>query len=459
MRVRSVTPKPGYTMDGGQVVPVSNVVPFNDGALANIMTGRGTSVDKSSHNFWHFNPMPAGQIAAAYRGSWLMRKVIDIPAQDMTRAGRDWDANEADIEKVEAEEVRLGLWAKLLEAVTLGRLGGGAIVMGLGDDASQPLPANIRPGGLQYLTVLSRWQLTLADMDTDPASPLFGQPAYFMLAGTRSQTIIHPSRVICFKGQSVPSIQNAPWADTFWGDSIVQGVNEAVSNALTASGGFAALIDEAKLDIYKFDQLIETLAREGGQAMIEQRIGLTNTGKSTHRAIALDKEDEWDQRQVTWAGMPDVIKTYYSIVAGAADIPATRLLGKSADGLNATGEGDERNYNAMIAAKQEMDLRPNLFALDAVLLPSAGVKPGAVWKFSPLGTLSEKDEADIENKEADTVSKLVVTGLIPETAMAKVVQNRMIESGRWPGMQDALDEAVNDPEPVDDPSALVATAP
>jgi len=139
--------------------------------------------------------------------------------------------------------------------------------------------------------------------------------------------------------------------------------------------------------------------------------------------------------------MPEVIKTYLSIVAGAADIPATRLLGKSPEGMNATGASDERNYLAMIAAKQHMDLRPPLERLDAVVLPSAGVKPELPWTFSPISTLSEAEQADIELKEAQAIEKLVGLAMVPETAMAKTIQNRLIESGRWPGLKKLIDEA------------------
>src|SRR3546814_6293137 len=119
-RIRSVTPKEGYVFDGRDVIPTrNNVVAIRDG-LANVLTGRGTSVDRSMHGFWHFMPMSAQQIEAAYRGNWLHRKIVDIPAEDMTRAGRDWDAEADEIEEIEAEEKRLGLWQKLHAALTLG---------------------------------------------------------------------------------------------------------------------------------------------------------------------------------------------------------------------------------------------------------------------------------------------------------------------------------------------------
>jgi hypothetical protein len=128
-------------------------------------------------------------------------------------------------------------------------------------------------------------------------------------------------------------------------------------------------------------------------------------------------------------------------VAGAADIPATRLFGKAPDGMNATGEGDLANYFQSIGAKQDMQLRPALQQIDAVMLPSAGVKADLPWAFSTLMVLTEQQQAEIEAKEADTITKIAAVALMPESALAKTVQNRLIESGRWPGLKKLIEEA------------------
>ena len=79
-----------------------------------------------------------------------------------------------------------------------------------------------------------------------------------------------------------------------------------------------------------------------------------------------------------------MVRTFLQVAAGAADIPVTRLLGQSLAGLSATGDSDTRNYYDMIAARQELDLRPQLERLDALLLSAAGIDPGAVrFEFRP----------------------------------------------------------------------------
>lgn len=435
---------------------VSPLRRFADG-LANVLTGRGTTVDRSASNFWIRRFTTAEQVEAAYLSSWLHRKIVDIPAEDMTRAGRDWDTEDGDIEKIEAEEKRLGYWPKLREAVRLGRLGGGAIFIGLGDaDPSQPLPTSIATGQVQYLMVLSRWQLTLGDIDTDVASPNFMQPRFFTIAGMGGSIQIHPSRMVCFHGLPVPAIRMTNVEDRFWGMSVVEACDEAVQNATTATAGFASLIDEAKIDVFRFNGLTDLLLQPDGEDKLTKRVQATTTGKSVHRAVILDKEDEWDQRQLEMTGVRDVIITYDARVAGAADIPATRLFGKSPDGQNSTGESDLANYFQMLGGKQEMMLRPGMERIDAVMLPSAGVDPKLTWQFSTLRVLTEKEWADIENKEALTLKTLVDTGMFSEVALEESFSNRMVESQRWPGYGDKRDEQMKSGEfdPSDEPDDL-----
>src|SRR5690606_27113842 len=147
---------------------------------------------------------------------------------------------------------------------------------------------------------------------------------------------------------------------------ILQTVDDAVKQATTATQGFAALIDEAKVDVFTMPGMYETLAQPGGEEKFMAALQAAAQGKSIWRMLALGEGETWETRTINWAGMPDIIKTYLSIVAGAADIPATRLLGKSPDGMNATGDGDMANYFQMVGSRQERELRPALERLDAV---------------------------------------------------------------------------------------------
>jgi len=72
------------------------------------------------------------QLEAAYRGDWVARKVVDIPAFDATRAWREWQAEQDQVQALERQERAFGLQRKLLSALTKARLyGGAAMVIGV----------------------------------------------------------------------------------------------------------------------------------------------------------------------------------------------------------------------------------------------------------------------------------------------------------------------------------------
>lgn len=446
--------------------------------LANLVSGAGTSADKRTHGFYHWQGNNPQQIEAAYRSSFLMRKAIDLVPFDMTRAGRDWQCDEGDISKIEAEEKRLQVWPKVRQALILGRLGGGLIVMGIGnEDPALPVnPRTLKPGCLRYLHVMNRWQVGLGELVMDPASDLFGQPAYFQInfgSAGKSMVRIHPSRIIAFRGKMAPNLYGGSAEDQFWGDSDVTALMDPVRNADAAMNGFASLIDEAKLDTVTIPGLINLVASAEGEALVIKRVTVANAIKSMHNTRILDggngqpgTMEEWDTRQVAWTGMPEMIRTYLAITATAADVPATRFTGKSPDGMNATGEGDEKNHRTMINARQESDLRPCLDKLDAALLPSAGVAASdATWyRFAPLSEMTEAEAATVFKTKMEAITSLQNTGTIPDIAFTKAVQNTAVEENWLPGLDGALAEItsederfpVPEDEPIEDPNALQA---
>jgi phage-related protein (TIGR01555 family) len=467
-RIVNVRPKPGFLMDGaGEIIPTrSNVVQFTRDRLTSAMSGMGTTADKRVGMFYNFIPLTGEQAEASYRSSWLVRKIVDVPPFDMTREWRDWQAEAPIIEKLEAEEKRLQLKAKCQRALVLARLfGGSAIILGTNDsNPEEPLrPDSVKAGGLTYVHVLSRWQLNEGQQRLNPADQWFGQPDLFTINTNQGQQIkLHPSRVVAFIGQKAPEggfYQSMSW---FWGDSIMQSIGEAVKNADLAQSGFAALIDEAKLDILKIPDLMVLTATQEGTQQVLNRLSAANIGKSSWRALMLDAEEEWQQKQITWAGIPEIISAYLNVVAGAADIPVTRLLGQSPKGLQSTGDGEERDYHSMIRARQNELLGPALDRIDELLIRSAlgSVPTDIYYEFAPLRDMDEKDAATIEGQFATALKARSDTGMFQEDVLAKAELNRMLESGRYPGLETAIEEAENegiaDPtDPAQDPADLL----
>jgi phage-related protein (TIGR01555 family) len=459
-RIVNVRPKAGFLMDGGgDIIPArQNAVQMQhtQDRLTNVMTGQGTSVDGQVFNRYVFLPTTHTDAEAAYRTSWLWRKIIDLPALDMVRSWREWQTDGNNIQAIEAEEKRLRIKEKCKRALILSRLyGGGALFLGTNDpDPSQPLnPASTKKGGLTYVHVLSRHQLTLGEQRLDPADPWFGKPEYFMIntLDKDREVKIHPSRMVEFVGQPIPEGSwygaGALAGSWFWGDPIMQSIGQAVKNADLAQDGFAALIARAAVDVFKFKDLMSIVGTTEGEEQIKKRVAWTAQAKSTHRAMLIDAEDDWQQVQINWSGIPNVLDAFLLVVSGAADIPMTRLLGQSPRGLQSTGDGEERDYQSMIMARQQEQLAPALDRIDSLLIPSAlGSVPSDIYySFGPLQEANEKDEAAIEFQFAQAWKIYCDSGEFPSEALAAIAKNRINESGRWPGSEKAFEEAANQP--------------
>src|SRR5690606_10763026 len=179
---------------------------------------------------------------------------------------------------------------------------------------------------------------------------------------------------------------------TVWGDSIWQHLSDAVTSSDAGAAAIAALMQEAKVDVVRIDQFMSQIGGTKYEADQMTRWNLVAVMKSIANVVLLDKEDAWDQKTVTWSGLPDVMQTLLTIMSGAADIPVTRLIGTSAAGLNATGEGDLRNYYDSVRSKQDLQIGPMLTPLDRIIMADAGVPGPEVWyDWKPLWQTSEKE--------------------------------------------------------------------
>lgn len=426
---------------------MGSVIAFARDKLQSLVSMMGTERDKAATTFYANPTLSDDQLINGYRGAWLPRKIVNIPALDSCRKWRDWQAEADQIEKIEAEEKRLNIKAKVLEAKWKARLfGGAAIYIGTGDtDPSKPFrPESVKSGGIRFLNVMTRRKLQAGEIDNDPESEWYGRPAWFTLQSTNAQPLrIHPSRLVIFTGEQLPDEDIAATVNQGWGDSVLVSTLDAIKNADGTAGNVASLIFEAKVDVIRVPDMMASLADEGYKTRLMERFQLAATAKGINQMLLLDKEEEHTQKTASFQTLPDVMDKFLQIVAGAADIPLTRLLGTSPGGLNSTGESDLRNYYDRIAASQSLEMTPAMQRLDEALIRSAlGSRPPEVhYIWSSLWQISDKERADIGKIDAETISKLNETGLFPQEALAKAGANMLVEHSIMPGLQEAIDEA------------------
>ncbi|MDW9444827.1 DUF1073 domain-containing protein [Sinorhizobium meliloti] len=449
---------------------MANIISFVRDSLTNMVASLGTSRDKAAANVYSMPMLTDEELLNAYRGAWLPKKIVDIPAFDSIRAWRDWQAKKPQIEAIEAEEKRLNLMGKLLETRIKARLwGGAALVIGTGDqDLTQPLDVErIGKGGLKYLTVMTRRHLTAGEIDRDPASEWYGKPKVYQLnSADGAQVEIHPSRLVIFNGSQQPDEDIVTTTYAGWGDSVLLSVVDAIKQADGTAANIASLVFEAKVNVIRIPDFMQNLGNAEYRAKILERYTLAATAKGINGDLLLDKEEEYEQKTASFATLPDVLMSFLQIVSGAADIPATRLLGQSPAGMNATGESDLRNYYDRLQAMQTVEMTPAMMRLDECLIRSAlgSRDPDIYYEWAPLWGMSEKEKADVFKTKADAARQLVGSGtgqeIIPRDAVSDALVNTFIEDGSLPGLDAAIEEygKLAEQDPDDDEVAAAAAA-
>ena len=415
-------------------------------SLSNLAASLGAGKDKAAYDSFVLFDLDRGQIEAMYRGDWLARKVVDIVPYDTVREWREWSGHRDDVVRVEAAERRLGLRKALQRALVLGRLyGGGAIVIGTGETdpaaLARPLDPDTMPrGGLKFLHAVSRWQLAAPAIDRDPLSPWFGEAvAYDVVAPGRGSLRLHPSRVVRFLGNAWP---DPSLGASVWSDSVLLALYDAIHAVALTMAGATSLMHEAKVDVVTVPNLSEHLSSADTTAQFSARFAYASAMKSINNLLLLGDGESWARQRIDFAGLPEMVRTFLQVAAGAADIPVTRLLGQSPAGLSATGDSDTRNYYDMVSARQEIDLRPQLERLDRLILRSEGIDPAALsFAFRPLWQLDAAAKADVALAKAQATQIYVGLGLWPAETTARLVESQLIEEGVYPNAQAIFAEA------------------
>ena len=442
-----------------------NVVRLYDN-FKNFLAGFGVlGRDKAESQYWWLEPLDVQQLEAAYRGDWLARKIIEIPASDSTRAWREWSAEKDQVKAIEGVERQHFIQRKMMTALIKARLYGGAAMIIGTDDGPFNEELNIegvKKDGLKFVHVVDRWMLAAGPLNRDITSPWFGEPTYYTRVGVvtpppiggvtppetisikgqtgEDQIYIHPSRVVRFLGAEYPSLDRVP---DQWGDPVLQYIQSTIKNAAMVSASLGQMIAEAKLDVIKIEGLSEVMGTAAGAAKYHARFSNANAAKSAVNALLLDKSEEWERKELRVGGVDKVMQMFLLLCCGAADIPATRLFGREPAGQNSTGESDIRNYYDRLHSDQIVRLKPAMHLLDEVIIRSAlGSKPDEIdYDWNSLWQLSDTEKADVNLKLAQAHLVDVNAGVIAPQVLKQGRENYLVEDGfMYPGIDSAIEE-------------------
>jgi len=435
----------------------SDQTALND-SLENLVAELGTKQDKRSHStFVNSKRLSADgmqvELNALYRTDWLAGKVVDIIPDDMTR---EWRYFSGDIEPetigaLVEEEERLGLAEAFNEAHKWARLYGTSFIVINVDDGQpvdQPLNINrVKKGGLKHIKVVDRHRIDRADLQPieNPLDPNYGMPSYYRFVNTNVK--IHHSRMIRFDAVKLPFDEFK--RNNYMSDSVLDRLYEALINFNTIAAGSASMVYETNVDVMKIKGLMNYIQSPEGTALIQKRFTLASMLKSFNNMLLLDADEEYDKKQNSFASLPDLLYAHALFLAGGSDVPATRLLGSSASGLNATGEGDMKNYYDVIRSKQSKDYKPKLDFFDILMAKNLGIPDDADldYRFNSLFQMTPKEQADTDFIIAQRDGIYLDKGVVPEYTIAKELKQNSTYTNLTDEHITELEEYANGFEP------------
>lgn len=402
--------------------------PANSGQLATFAQDSNNSQD-SIKSIFALNQVGIPEVQALWYGSqgfigyqlcallaqnWLVNKACLIPARDAIRKGYKFTVNDGTevgpevLDAITKANKRYRLNRSLVEYVKMGRVFGIRIALCVveSDDPDyyvKPFnPDAITPGSYRGVTQIDPYwcvpELTTSSA-SNPASLDFYEPTYWIVNNQR----YHKSHLVVMRGPEVGDILKPSYL--YGGLSVPQMIYERVYAAERTANEAPQLALTKRAMIFYTD-VGKALAN---QAQFEQRLQTWAAFRDNYGVKIADAEaDKIEQHDTSLADLDAVIMTQYQIVAAAANIPATKLLGTTPKGFNASGDYEAESYHEELESIQVNDMEPLIdrhmvCMIRSDIAPRFGLKPFAVdCTWEPLDSLGSKEAAEINKLQAET---------------------------------------------------------
>lgn len=396
----------------------------NDGWM-NLFTGLGTRADKTKST----RAVPTGFLADAekeiiYADDGLGARIVDLLPEDMMKQGwhyvfeneKEGFDNYSKIYNHIFKEIRANY--KIAQALKWARLYGGALILlGVYDGESLDQPLNLNKiKNFENLKIIPRNNVMYGTMEfqMNPELPHYGQVEYYPVTfytGRQYQMQrVHYSRVIELKGVEIPSSEASliPMEFRYWGLSVFQRIQDRLKELGSSFSSLANLLNELTIGKYKYKDLAQIMSSDDGGELVQKRLQAMDLMKSVFHSVLLDTDESFERDTLSFGGVSDVMYQFMMMTSAATGYPMTKLFGISPGGLNSTGEADMYQYYDMVKAKQETELLPIIERLVKIISEWQNI-PEPEIVFNPLEQMTEKEQAELEAKKADSEYKKMQT--------------------------------------------------
>lgn len=434
-----------YTMDAFQ-----NQMARLGFGQPNLNEGADYPLTRMSQNYNLFTSL--------YRSSWIVRKIVDVFPSDMVKNWIKFNSSldPEKISKINSVIRKTKTKEKIKEGLRWARLYGGAaglILIDGDEDLSEPLDYDaIMLDDYKGLLIFDRWNGIYPDIELEDeiSDEEYGYPKYYsislseannnlMLSYNKQDLVkVHHSRIVRFNGRDLPLWERQ--AEMFWGESEIEIVFEELKKRDNTSANIASLIFLANIRVLKMNDLGQLLgaSTQKAQENLYKVLQAQNQLMSNMGIYVMDKDDDFGSEQYSFGGLNDIYESFMLDIAGACEMPVTKLFGREPAGFNSTGESDLTQYYDTLEEKQETYLQPIIDKLLPIIFMSTlGAIPEDLdWEFNPCMNANSKDLADLAQSMASPIFEAFNAGLITKEIALKELKQQNEKTGMWSNITD-----------------------
>lgn len=436
-----------------------------DGYL-NMLNKYGTPQDNSTaYDYQPEGLIPDPLLTTQYESNGLFAIIIDTPADEAMKHGFDLGIEDKKVTTlINKKLVSLDFSDRFSTAIKWSRLYGGSIIVMMIDDGrllEEPVDwSNVK--GIDELRVYDRSvvQPDYMSLYSDYGMlgqhkhklSKFGTPEYFYVYSITGSFKVHESRCLVFQNGTLP--EKAMSAEyRFWGIPEYLRIKDAMRETLTTHSNASKLLERSVQPIYKMRNLSQLLSTDEGENQALRRLQLIDMSRGFLNSIAIDGDGEdYSFQTFSTTGISEVIDSSCNMLSAVTRIPQTVLFGRSPAGMSATGESDLENYYNFIdkirnnMVKHNLEMLIDLIVVSAVADHDLNEEPEYEITFEPLWSLSETEQAQVDQIKAATAQTKAATaqvyidlGILDPTE----VRNGLKEEGEY-AIEDLIDE--DDPD-------------
>ena len=258
------------------------------------------------------------------------------------------------------------------EALSLGMAMGGCLLWPISERDMDPTAPPLW-GPPVMGAPIHHWEVVEIDNVGQIENDVWGQPAAYGFSTVETGRYFRVSASRLVRARGVRTSKQTRIENAGWDLSILQKLVERLRDFGLCSDALSLLMQNPGQSIYKMKGLSSLMA-SGNQDAILKRIAAVEMQRSAARPIAIDSEDDFQVATIgSLTGIRDLFEAQMYLMSAMMQIPVSILFGKSASGLNATGENDFRGFYSRAEKFRKSHVTPLLMGSARLFLLSKGL--------------------------------------------------------------------------------------